>query len=465
MNRGFKYYYREGLKDTIKSLKNRENYLKYLIFLIGRLIALSFIFPYFMLKLSNVKLHKGIKVNGRVGIIDSFKETNNPKCFWNIVLATIIKLLMIISGAILIGILGLILSLTGYLIGEFSFNQELFAILFSIPAILALIIYIVVYPLYYSPVDYLAQTDKTIGASDIVSLSFNSMKLTGKITVLLTNIITYLILLIYVSLIVGLFVIYMNISSDIAKMLLILGMFILILGLFIIIPLFVMAKNLALVSLYEDMVLDKINLNKSVEGIKIRKFDVKSNNIENELVKMFDETEDEESTIDVLKADFTVKKKKTFNKFKKKNEEKITDEMVKAELTKVVDDVIVDNPDDLKNEASSKENKVDNEKTIDYNIDESEEKLEEIYEDEIITENAKNEEEVIDSNDEALKQNYENIVDENVVIEEAVENIADEEVIIEEVVENESEKTADEMVEDIKEDEKSDEDIEYPKFE
>lgn len=452
MNRGFKYYYKEGFKDSLKSLKNRENYLKYLMFLIGRIIATLFILPFFMLKLSSIKLHKCIKVNGKVDVVGSFKESNNPKIIWNIVLATIIKWLTIISGAILIGIFGLVLGLVGYLIGDFSYNEELFMLLFSIPAILALVIYIIIYPLYFSPVDYLVQTDKTIGASDAVSLSINSMKLTGKWTVVLTNIITYLILLAYISLIVVLYVVYINVFSDVAKIFAIIGMFILTIGLFIIIPLFIMTKNLALVSLYEDMVLDRINLNKSVEGIRIKRFDVKSNNVENELVKMFDETSDEESKIDVLKADFSVKQKKTHNKFKKNNEEEITEKIVKSELTKVVDEVINDDSNESKNKleeeiVKDEVNFDDKEATI-SNLDNVEEIEEEIYEDLINVEQKSSNEEIKD-NDNSNQQDevYDNV-------EEIEENVVDEVIddsSIEEIKDNDNSIQPDEVYDNIEE--------------
>lgn len=450
MNRGFIYYYKEGFKDSIKTIKNKDNLLKYLLYMFAKMFSCILILPKLLFNLSDVKIHKMIRKSNQIDIIKSFKESSSPKTLFSVFIAVMIKLLTITGGILLIGAIGGILMLFGLFLGLAVTGFETYALYFGIPAAIVLLAYLIIYPLYFSPMNYLLQTDNSINASDAVSLSISSMKLTGKVTVFLTNLVTYLILSAYLGIIILLFYISLQFFNPALEIIFLILVLVAALGFLVLAPVALMTKNVALLMLYEDMALDSINLSKNYEGIKIRRFDAKPISIENSLADIFDQTTDEEAEIEVLKADFTVKRRKAERVIKrpeKQNLDENNDILANdlEENVEEIDEIIVEEASNeevlIENDSELKVNELSNEEALneDDNIVNEQEEIEE----EIILDELK-ENEVIDStNEDALEEVVEDLLDDEIK-EDVIEEITNDELEEKEVIESVDEEIVEE---------------------
>ena len=299
MNRGFKTYYKEGIKSAALTLKKKENFIKYYVHafmnFIGRILffVLAPIFD-----LSNVRLAKMVRRDKTIDISNTFKGSDNPKSIWTAIVSSVLSVLMFIGGLFVFIVVEAIVVLIGLLfmyISNYNTNvATVITIILSVPVVIGLIIYMIVFPLYFSPMTYVIDTIDGVGSSVAISKSIEAMRRSGKKTVFGIYFVTGLINFGY--LLITSLLVYIFISHSTA--LIVIGIIIAIVALIVYLrfaPVICLGAQVGYVSLCEDLVVDKYNENKVAKGVYVKSTKAMKNTVEDyqgKLIKMFDSVED-----------------------------------------------------------------------------------------------------------------------------------------------------------------------------
>ena len=299
MNRGFKTYYKEGIKSAALTLKKKENFIKYYVHafmnFIGR-ILFFILAPIF--DLANVRLAKMVRRDKTIDISNTFTSSDNPKSIWTTIVSSILSVLMFIGGLLVFIVLEAIAILIGLLFMYIANYNEtvglVIAIILSVPVVIGLIAYMIVFPLYFSPMTYIVDSIDGIGSSVTISKSIDAMRRSGKKTVFGIYFITSLINFGYVF-ITSLLVFVLIKQSTVFQAI---GILIAIVALIVYLrfaPVINLGAQVGCVSLYEDLVIDKYNESKTAKGIFVKSSKIMKNTVEDyqgKLIKMFDKVED-----------------------------------------------------------------------------------------------------------------------------------------------------------------------------
>lgn len=183
MNKGFKFYYKDGLAKARGEFKKKKNIGKFYAYLlssfIGRIILFLFM-PAFTL--SDYKLANMVKEGKDITLSKVYSAMDRPKTFWTCVLTGINELLIFLGGILIIIIPTAILSGVGFVVSFMLNDQSLMLPLtigLGIPGALVLLVYLIIFPFYLAPVYYIISSVDGINASDVLKNSFQAMK-TGK---------------------------------------------------------------------------------------------------------------------------------------------------------------------------------------------------------------------------------------------------------------------------------------------
>ena len=299
MNRGFKTYYKEGIKSAALTLKKKENFIKYYVHafmnFIGR-ILFFILAPIF--DLANVRLAKMVRRDKTIDISNTFTSSDNPKSIWTAIVSAILSALMFIGGLLVFIVIEAIAILIGLLFMYIANYNEtvglVITIILSVPVVIGLIAYMIVFPLYFSPMTYIIDSIDGIGSSVTISKSIDAMRRSGKKTVFGIYFITSLINFGYVF-ITSLLVFVLIKQSTVFQAI---GILIAIVALIVYLrfaPVINLGAQVGSVSLYEDLVIDKYNESKIAKGIFVKSSKIMKNTVEDyqdKLIKMFDKVED-----------------------------------------------------------------------------------------------------------------------------------------------------------------------------
>ena len=299
MNRGFKTYYKEGIKSAALTLRKRENFIKYYVHLfmncIGRILCFV-LAPVF--DLSNVRLAKMVKKDNTIDISNTYKGSDNPKSVWTSIITSLISGLMYIGGIIIFLLVEGIVVLVGLFFSAIAPNNGTIAaaiiIILSIPVAIGLIGYLIVFPLYFAPTYYIIDSIEGVGTSTVLSKSIDAMRRSGKKTIVAVLLVNGLINGAYLG-IVSLISVGLISGGRFAQ---VCGVLVAIIGVIVYLrfaPIFTLGAQISLVNLYEDLVVDKYNENKVAKGVFVKSsktIKTTVSNYQDKLVKMFDEVED-----------------------------------------------------------------------------------------------------------------------------------------------------------------------------
>lgn len=341
MNRGYKVYYKEGRIRAKETLKKKGNILKYylrgLISFIGKITLI--VSP--VCALSDVRNAKYAKEHCDIVLIKSFETGDNSKNYWASFLSGLYKFVLFLSGIIAIVVAAALLVLVGLgVAGLFSYNLlGTITIIFLIPGIALLVAFLIQFPLFTRPIYYVI--DSLGGtATDAVGKSFNAMSKTGKRTLFVNDLLTTLkVLAVFVFW--GIVILIANsIFGSIGIPMLVNLLFPVA---FIIggktMSYALLSRSITEILFFEDAILDKYNANKKVKGIdlvrtKAIKQDIQ--NIEENLVRLFDETKDVKSSNefdnDIYDEVFNQEAKEVVSTIHKINEEEPVEEVVNTEV-------------------------------------------------------------------------------------------------------------------------------------
>ena len=302
MNRGFKTYFKEGLLKSYNTFKKKGNYLRYYLYWIASMVGKMIPFVSSAFLLSDVRIARLAKNHEQIAVARSFESTDNRESIRTMIWTSVIVVLLFISGVLFIGVFGFLSYLLAQSIITASNSSAASILIF--PAVILLLVFMILYPLFMAPASYIVDTNNEIGVSNVIFNSIDSMKRTGKWTYTLINIVGLLPgLLIFAGGII-LFIILAQ-TSDIGFIIGSLLLF-LFMALFLIVgPVFGMAGRIATVLLFEDIVLDDFNRTKNISGVNIQKVKYsklnkndKSQMLASQLVGLFDDVEEQTEVVE-----------------------------------------------------------------------------------------------------------------------------------------------------------------------
>ena len=301
MNRGYKIYYKEAKRIAKKTLKKKGNifkfYLRGLLSLIGKLTII--VSP--ICGLADVRAAKYAKDNNDIVVMKSFASGDDTKPYWSVILAGLYRGMIWLAGLILIALLALVVFVSSAALGNIlNYNQQMLLIIVCmIPVGFILISYLIVFPLYARPMNYVIDT---LGgkATDAVGKSYNAMRYAGKRTLFKNDFMACL-KLIFVGIII--FVV-MSILVSVSQTFIgkqafgyaFLPLIILVAAKSV--ARILLARSITEILLFEDIVLDKYTNNKVLKGInvvKVKRIKKNVNNIQDNLIRLFDETKEVKS--------------------------------------------------------------------------------------------------------------------------------------------------------------------------
>ena len=302
MDRGYKIYYKEGKRRAKETLKKKGNIFKYylrgLISLIGKLTII--VSP--ICGLADVRAAKYAKDNNDIVIMKSFASGDEGKSYWAIMLAGLYKGLIWVTGLLAIALLALVVFVSSAGLGNLlnSSQQMVLIIVCMIPVGLILLAYLAMFPLYAKPVNYVIDT---LGgkATDAIGKSYNAMSKNGKKTMFLNDLFATLKL---IGVAIAIFVvlsILVTLSAWIVGREAFAYAFLPVIIYFgaKFVAQITLSRSITEILVLEDIVLDRYTINKSVKGINVVKVKaIKKNvrNIQDNLVRLFDETKEVKSS-------------------------------------------------------------------------------------------------------------------------------------------------------------------------
>lgn len=344
MNKGFKKYYKESFKNSNKALK--KNYIYYFIFNVFCLFAYTTVVLAPLAIVARIKLVKMINKEQKLDVLQSFDNTDRPISYWKLIISSYAQFFLIFSGAVVILLSALIMASVGYgitlLTGQ---TYLLIAILFSVPSLILLIVYLFIASIRVIPAPYLVEINPDIDISIILKNSLLALKYNGKGTNFVNNLV-YFLIEIPMILIITLIGFY---AFEFADTYLTIGLgfigFVLVILVYCFVsPRFTLAYLGVRTSLFNDMI-DAAPMDKRiVKGFDNNEKQNKNNN--DELLKLFNKDEKEinnkENTNDKKNKKHKPKKKIIISdKSNEKNDESINSDQIDKSKDNVDNEAVI----------------------------------------------------------------------------------------------------------------------------
>ena len=311
MNRGFAYYFGRALKTALTVIWKNHNVLKSVAYLfMGFGATLTCVFRP-MLAMAAVTQAKTAERRGDYVVAPAFSEACKPLPFWTMFMACVLETLIMLGGYLLCGIIIAALVFVAMAMAYASAATATATItliaLFSAPGVLITLLYASVMGIIFSPTAYVVESNPGITAAEVVSVCFNTMKPNGKLIVFLTHLITIGIELVVALICLGVTaLIYAAMPAGAVKLFVICVWLIASLAIVsLTLPTCLLAKNIALKNLFEDIAQDPVNASKRTAGINITNItgaEFEYETIHDKLVDMFDETHDDSIPLPSKKA-------------------------------------------------------------------------------------------------------------------------------------------------------------------
>ena len=307
MEKSFKNYYIEGLKNSYKTLYRRKrNLFKFYICFFIYILSI----PLFILKpvinLGIFRLGNQINDDNDIDLTSLTKSCDNPKNYFTTLFAGLIKILIILGIIIFWLVIAGVLAGIGLIILRFSGkNDYSIVLLFATPAQLVLLIYLIMIPIMYVEIGYIVNSNNDINASNALNISFNAYKKEGKKERFLIILVNCLILVGYLAIfgvIAALPIIingYDQINLGITLLIVVLAF----IPYSMLAPLFALGTISSITLLNDDVVKDTLTDVVSVTNVKFHlpKKDLEELTTEEKLTYIFDKADDLKPTIKDLR--------------------------------------------------------------------------------------------------------------------------------------------------------------------
>ena len=306
MNRGFGYYYREGISSSAKALFRNKNYFRYFAYYFMELIGrLALIFNT-LFDLANVRQGKLVRKEKDVCVSQSFREIGRGRTGRTYFVTVCVEGLLFLAGLLMIASVTLVLASVGYGISMLTDNLDplVFMIIFSVPGGVIALAYVGIMPLIFAPTPYIAANNPDIGVGDTLSACFNTMKANGKLTLFLNVLVTLAAKLGCLAFFGACgYLIWNSLRYEDVLVLALVGWNALALVVYAIVaPIFTLALRAANNRLFEDIVVDPVAVNRTTNGVNIsfcKGQKIGFGNVGSALAAMFERTEPSSAPISV----------------------------------------------------------------------------------------------------------------------------------------------------------------------
>ena len=307
MNKGLKAYLKLGMRVSKRVIKERKvSRFKFYFLWLATLLSYIMILPSPSFIQANIRMDKQNADSFTYDLTKIFVDTDSPKAFWTSLMALLIKIVLFVSGIVLIGLVAFLLYYFGGLLGQIT-GVAMLMYLLPIPALIGLLVFVFGFRLMFMPLFYYLNNDNSLSITKAFNASVRTMREQGKGTMFFIDFIHLFINGAYIGLAV--FVSMFLLGQDVEAMKII-GVIAIILFLVIYI-LFAsrlgIAHRVAKLKLLEDIMIDP-NLAENPQLVKEKM--IKQGLSKDEfLVKLFDKNQEE-----ALEADKEEKEDKQENK-------------------------------------------------------------------------------------------------------------------------------------------------------
>lgn len=295
MNRGFCYYYGRAVKKSVAAIYKNKGFFKYYIYLFMELLARFTIIFSAVFDISDIRFAKYAHKE-KLSVTQSFTTIGRKGALGTMILAIILEALLFLAGILLICVFAAILGAIGYAVSFAvrSVDYQILMAAFAAPAAIALVAYTVIMPFLLSPTPYIIESKPDVTAGEVIALCMQTMKTRGKWT---------LFMIVFVSsLVIGAFGGIGYGGCYLIKELLfgyrafeavsVVWCVVVFIAFALVLPIFDGARRIATVSLFSDICAGE----KYIKGVNIKKckgIKIATEEIENGLAELFDETADE----------------------------------------------------------------------------------------------------------------------------------------------------------------------------
>ena len=261
--------------------------------LFGRIIILFN--PHF--NIANIRQGYVIRKVNQLNFASSFRSVGHRVSFGTYILTLFIELLILIAGVLAVALLGAILGSIGYGISKLasSDNYMLFILIFSAPAALILVLYLLVTLLIFSPTAYIMVNNDGISAGETIGACYRSMINNGKMTVFLSYFISLILRLLYFAAMgVGGYFLFTKLVPENYFVVSLIGFSIVSFVIYLTFaPILTLANRVVKDHLFEDIVLDPVTAARINENVNLSICNGKEVNVDAcNLASLFEYTED-----------------------------------------------------------------------------------------------------------------------------------------------------------------------------
>lgn len=304
MNRGFCYYFKEGVRSSCTALFRNKHFFRNLVYFFMELIGRVTLFFGPLFDLAGVRQGKVLRKQKQIAVSPCFREAGKAGNVWTYFITVCVEGLMFLAGLAVLALITGALGLLGYAISTISsdLDANLFVSIFAVPGLLLALVYLVVLPIIFTPTPWIVLNNEGITVGDALAACFRTMKQNGKLTVALNTLIPLLINLAVLGIGVGGAFLWSELltGNELYSLVMIVWILVSAVGFAVVAPIFALTTRSANEHLFEDIVLDPVAANKRTNGINItrcrgQKFEISS--IESNLTALFDETDSESQPV------------------------------------------------------------------------------------------------------------------------------------------------------------------------
>lgn len=199
MDRGFRFYSKEGMRTSKKVIKGRKiSKMKFLFMVIASFLSRLLILPGPLFTHAKIRLAKSSVDKNVYEITHAFEDADSYKAYWTTMIASFAKVLLLLSGVVFIGAITFGLYFVGTVFANMT-GITLLGILFAVPGFIALLIYFLGFSLSVRPLNYYINNDNNINVGKAFGASTRSMKEQGKRTLFFIDFFYYLPLALYIG--------------------------------------------------------------------------------------------------------------------------------------------------------------------------------------------------------------------------------------------------------------------------
>ncbi len=261
MHRGFKYYYREGLKTSAKTVYRNKCFFRYILYFLAELLGRILIVfnPHF--NIANMRQGYVIRKSGKLSFSSAFRNVGHRVPLWTYVLTLCFEGLIFIAGIVAIALLAAILGGIGYGVSRLAAYDDyrLFVALFVAPVIPVTLIYIITALLIFSPTAYIIANNEGVSAGETIGACFNTMLTKGKATVFLTYLVSGIIKTLYLGVMgTGGYFLLQYVPLNYSVITLIALVIVALAGYLTFAPILTLANRVVKEHLFEDIILDPV---------------------------------------------------------------------------------------------------------------------------------------------------------------------------------------------------------------